>query len=273
MGNFAFKNTPALKNTLAIEAKQLSKRFVSRGHGRALHITLERTMRSVIPTPGERARSKDKDRWALCDVSFEIERGECVALIGHNGAGKSVLLRVLSRVTRPTAGEAFLYGRVGAVLDVGVGFNRELTGLENIFLQGAILGIRKKDLAKKLDAIIDLSGMSEFLQEPLKTYSNGMQVRLAFAVAAQLEPEILMMDEVLAVADEDFIHVCVEKLRELKRQGRTIVLASHDLSLLEQVCDRALWLETGRLVGNGPIETVAKEYHAHMRTRPQGFRR
>lgn len=230
-------------------------------------------MRAVIPKPGERAGGKDKDRWALCDVSFQVERGECVALIGHNGAGKSVLLRVLSRVTRPTAGEAFLYGRVGAVLDVGVGFNRELTGLENIFLQGAILGIKKKDLATKLDAIVELSGMADFLQEPLKTYSNGMMVRLAFSVAAQLEPEILLMDEVLAVADEDFIQVCVARLRELKAEGRTIVLASHDLSLLEQVCDRALWLESGRLAGDGPIETVAQEYHMHSKTRPQGFRK
>src|SRR5262249_17238591 len=148
-------------------------------------------------------------RWALHDVSFEIEPGECVGLIGHNGAGKSVLLRILSSVTRPTSGEADLHGSVGAVLDVGVGFNRELTGRENIFLQGAILGIKKRDLSKKFDAIVELSGMHDFLEEPIKTYSNGMLVRLAFSVAAQLEPEILLMDEVLAVADEDFIRICI----------------------------------------------------------------
>lgn len=260
---------------LAIDARNLSKRFVSRGHGRALHMSVERKVRAVIPPVrnGKTPQGQTDDmRLALREVSFQVERGECVALIGHNGAGKSVLLRVLSRVTRPTSGEAFLYGRVGAVLDVGVGFNRELTGLENIFLQGAILGIKKRDLASKLDAIVALSGMSDFLQEPLKTYSNGMQVRLAFAVAAQLEPEILLMDEVLAVADEDFIRVCVERLAELKAEGRTILLASHDLALLSQLCTRALWLESGRLMGDGPIATVAAQYHAHPRAQPYPFR-
>lgn len=260
---------------IAIESRRLSKHFVSRGHGRALHMSVERTMRAVLPPLGNgntRQGQKDEQRWAIRDVSFTVERGECVALIGHNGAGKSVLLRLLSRVTRPTSGEAFLYGRVGAVLDVGVGFNRELTGLENIFLQGSILGIKKRDLAKKLDAIVALSGMSDFLQEPLKTYSNGMQVRLAFAVAAQLEPEILLMDEVLAVADEDFIRVCVDRLAELRDEGRTIFLASHDLALLSQVCTRALWLEGGRVVGDGPIVSVAEQYHAHPRARPDQFR-
>jgi lipopolysaccharide transport system ATP-binding protein len=245
----------------AIVARHLSKTFTPKRAVHALRGSIERALWAPVRRDAS-ARNAGSERWALRDVSFEIAHGECVALIGHNGAGKSVLLRVLARITRPNAGEAVLYGRVGAVLDVGVGFNRELTGRENIFLQGAILGIRKHDLAKKLDAIVALSGMEEFLEEPLKAYSSGMQVRLAFAIAAQLEPEILLMDEVLAVADADFIRVSLQKLQELKREGRTILLASHDLSLLSQVCARALLLERGCLVGDGAVEDILREYHA-----------
>lgn len=253
----------------AISARHLYKIFSQRRQVHALRGAIERAALAPLTRPangrGDRSRGP---RWALHDVSFEIERGECVGLIGHNGAGKSVLLRILSSVTRPTRGEADLYGSVGAVLDVGVGFNRELTGRENIFLQGAILGIKKRDLAKKFDAIVELSGMQDFLEEPIKTYSNGMLVRLAFSVAAQLEPEILLMDEVLAVADEDFIRICIEKLGELKRDGRTIILASHDLSLLGNVCDRALWLERGTVTRDGPMQDLAKDYHAHVSQNP-----
>lgn len=249
--------------TLAISARHLYKHFTQRRQAHALRGVIDRAVRVPLTRPDSRNSSDVRDpRWALYDVSFEIERGDCVGLIGHNGAGKSVLLRILAGVTRPTRGEADLHGTVGAVLDVGVGFNRELTGRENIFLQGAILGIKKRDLAKKFDAIVALAEMQDFLQEPIKTYSNGMLVRLAFSVAAQLEPEILLMDEVLAVADEDFIRVCVDKLGELKRQGRTIILASHDLSLLSRVCNRGLWLERGVVVQDGPMQAVALDYHA-----------
>jgi ABC-type polysaccharide/polyol phosphate transport system ATPase subunit len=250
---------------IAISARHLYKRFARRGHYHALRARFERA--ALAPVRGGAKGSTHAPNaplWALHDVSFEIARGECVALIGHNGAGKSVLLRSLALVTRPTRGEADLYGRVGAVLDVGVGFHRELTGRENIFLQGAILGIKKRELALQLDEIVAFSGMQEFIEQPLKSYSNGMMVRLAFAIAAQLEPEILLMDEVLAVADEDFIRVCIRRLEELKREGRTIILASHDLSLLAQVCTRALWLERGELVGDGAIEEIAARYHARV---------
>lgn len=253
----------------AISVRHIFKKFSQRRQVHALRGVIERAARAPLTRAanGDDNRSRGP-RWALHDVSFEIERGECVGLIGHNGAGKSVLLRILSSVTRPTRGEADLYGSVGAVLDVGVGFNRELTGRENIFLQGAILGIKKRDLAKKFDAIVELSGMQDFLEEPIKTYSNGMLVRLAFSVAAQLEPEILLMDEVLAVADEDFIRICIEKLGELKRDGRTIILASHDLSLLGNVCDRALWLERGSVTRDGPMQDLAEDYHAHVSQNP-----
>lgn len=249
----------------AISARHLSKQFaLRRTSGQGLRASIERAVRAPLNhSSNAKSRGNEDRRLALRDVSFEIPHGECVALIGHNGAGKSVLLRILARITRPTLGEADLFGNVGAVLDVGVGFNRELTGRENIFLQGAILGIKKRALAHKFDAIVELSGMQNFLQEPLKTYSSGMQVRLAFAIAAQLEPEILLMDEVLAVADEEFVRTCIQKLDALKREGRTILLASHDLSLLTQVCTCALWLEQGQLVGYGPIREIAAQYHAH----------
>ncbi len=253
-------------NAAAISARHLYKQFTPRAmYSRGLRFAIDRAARAPLQrtTSVNGHRRREDTRWALYDVSFEIACGECVALIGHNGAGKSVLLRTLARVSYPTRGEADLYGSVGAVLDVGVGFNRELTGRENIFLQGAILGIKKQELAKRLDAIVALSGMQDFLQEPLKTYSNGMQVRLAFAIAAQLEPEILLMDEVLAVADEEFIRVCVQKLRDLKNEGRTILLASHDITLLSQVCTRALWLERGRVVGDGGMDEIMAQYHAH----------
>lgn len=250
--------------TIAIAVRGLGKHFTARNPRYGLRRSVDRLL--LVPWQNNpvlrMTHPEEKNRWALRDVSFEIAHGECVGLVGHNGAGKSVLLRVLARITRPNCGDAELHGRVGAVLDVGIGFNRELTGSENIFLQGAILGIKKRDLTGKLDAIVSLSGMQDFLHYPLKAYSNGMQIRLAFAVAAQLEPEILLMDEVLAVADEEFINVCVQRLDELKREGRTILLASHDTVLLERVCTRAIWLEQGRVAGDGPIHEIVEQYHA-----------
>jgi lipopolysaccharide transport system ATP-binding protein len=249
----------------AITVRTLSKRFErQRGHGHALRASFERAALAplVRSQNGNNGATPDPSLWALRDLSFQIPHGDCVALIGHNGAGKSLLLRILARITRPTHGEADLQGRVGAVLDVGVGFNRELSGRENIFLQGAILGIKRRDLKGRFDAIVEFSEMGDFLEEPLKRYSNGMQVRLAFAIATQLEPEILLMDEVLAVADEEFMRTCIKKLGGLRDEGRTILLASHDLSLLSQVCTRALWLERGRLIADGAMADIAEQYHA-----------
>ena len=248
----------------AITVRNLSKCFpVNRGQANALRAALERAALMPLTRVAGRDTPVQPFRWALNDISFDVPRGECVAIVGHNGAGKSVLLRVLSRVIRPTCGEADLYGSVGAMLDIGVGFNRDLTGRENVYLQGAILGIKKRDLELKFQEIVTFSGIGDLIEQPLKSFSNGTQVRLAFAIAVQLEPEILLMDEVLAVADEEFVGSCVRKLNHLKREGRTILLASHDISLLSQLCTRALWFEQGKLICDGPMAEIATRYHAH----------
>lgn len=248
----------------AICARNLYKCFpANRGQAHALRAALEQAALAPLRSSGN-STAAEHFRWALDDVSFTIDNGECVAVIGHNGAGKSLLLRVLSLITRPTRGEADLFGTVGSLLDIGVGFNREFTGRENVFLMGAILGINKSEIVRNFDEIVEFSGLGEVLGQPLKSYSNGTQVRLAFAIAMQMKPEILLMDEVLAVADEEFVNVCVQKLSDLKREGRTILLASHDMVLLGKVCTRALWFEHGRLIGDGPMTKIAKSYHSHL---------
>lgn len=252
----------------AICVRNLHKCFpANRGQAHALRAALERAALAPLRSLGNNAPA-DQFRWALHDITFNIDQGECVALIGHNGAGKSLLLRVLSRITRPTRGEADLFGTVGSILDIGVGFNREFTGRENVFLMGAILGIRKLDLVRKFDEIIEFAGIGDVLEQPLKSYSNGTLVRLAFAIAIQMKPEILLMDEVLAVADEEFVTVCLRKLADLKRAGRTILLASHDMTLLGKVCTRALWFEHGRLIGDGSMAEIAARYHARRAPAP-----
>jgi len=244
----------------AITVNHLSKRFAGRrGHPFALHESLERIARAPFSFKKNAAQPSEPG-WALRDISFQIPTGECVGIIGQNGAGKSVLLRILARVTCPTQGDAELRGRVAAVLDVGTGFKRELTGRENIFFQGAILGMRKREIAQKFDAIVAFSGLEEFIDLPIKGYSNGMQVRLAFAVAAHLEPEILLLDEVLAVADAEFHRACVSRLGALAREGRTILLIAHDLEMIRELCPRALWLEHGRVESDGAAAGVIAQY-------------
>ncbi|RIK80384.1 MAG: polysaccharide/polyol phosphate ABC transporter ATP-binding protein [Planctomycetota bacterium] len=198
--------------------------------------------------------------WALKDVSFDVQPGEVVGIIGRNGAGKSTLLKVLSRITEPTAGRIALHGRVGSLLEVGTGFHHELTGRENIYMNGAILGMTRREIDRKFDEIVDFSGVEKFLDTPIKRYSSGMQVRLAFAVAANLEPEILVVDEVLAVGDFDFQRRCLGKMKDVAKSGRTVLFVSHNLAALEALCDQAVELRHGMLVAAGKTADVVDAY-------------
>src|ERR1700733_5753937 len=189
--------------------------------------------------------------WALKGVDFEVEQGEVVGLIGRNGAGKSTLLKILARITRPTEGHAEIRGRVGSLLEVGTGFHPELTGRENVYMSGAILGMRKAEINRKFDEIVAFSEVERFLDTPLKHYSSGMQMRLAFAVAAHLEPEILFIDEVLAVGDAAFQKKCLGKMNDISKQGRTIIFVSHNMQALRSLCTRLIWLEAGRVTEAG----------------------
>src|ERR1700722_9397822 len=208
--------------------------------------------------------------WALKDVSFEVKEGEVVGLIGRNGAGKSTLLKILARVTRPTEGHAELHGRIGTLLEVGTGFHPELTGRENVFMSGAVLGMRAAEIRRKFDEIVAFSEVERFLDTPLKHYSSGMQMRLAFAVAAHLEPEILFVDEVLAVGDISFQKKCLGKMGDISKQGRTIVFISHQMNQIRRLCTRAIWLDASHIRQEGnTIETV-NAYESAMSNNGQG---
>src|SRR5437016_12967897 len=199
-----------------------------------------------------------EDFWALKDVSFEVQRGEVVGIIGRNGAGKSTLLKILSRITEPTEGRVRIKGRVASLLEVGTGFHPELTGRENIFLNGAILGMTKAEIKSKFDEIVAFAETEDFLDTPVKRYSCGMYVRLAFAVAAHLEPEILVVDEVLAVGDAEFQKKCLGKMEQVSRGGRTVLCVSHSMAAIARLCQRAIWLHQGELVeDNAPKATIA----------------
>jgi lipopolysaccharide transport system ATP-binding protein len=203
----------------------------------------------------------DRTIWALKDVSFEVERGEIVGIIGRNGAGKSTLLKVLTRITEPTEGYAEIRGRVGSLLEVGTGFHPELTGRENIYLNGAVLGMKKKEISRKFAEIVEFSGVEKFIDTPLKRYSSGMQVRLAFAIAAHLEPEILLVDEVLAVGDAEFQKKSIGKMSEIAQGGRTVLFVSHNLSAIQQLCTSAYLLEDGTISSSGNTIDVINKYH------------
>jgi homopolymeric O-antigen transport system ATP-binding protein len=203
---------------------------------------------------------RDTIIWALRDVSFEVLPGEVVGIVGRNGAGKSTLLKILSRIVRPTAGEVDIYGRLGSLLEIGTGFHPDLTGRENVYLNGAIIGMSRSEIRRKFDEIVAFSEVEEFLDTPVKHYSSGMQVRLAFSVAAHFEPEILILDEVLAVGDAAFQQKCYHKMQDVIREGRTIFFVSHDASAVLRVCGRALLIESGRLKDDGPAEPVVKRY-------------
>lgn len=208
----------------------------------------------------EGAHLSDKVIWALSDVSFEVFPGEVVGIVGRNGAGKSTLLKILSRIVKPTSGEADIYGRLGSLLEIGTGFHPDLTGRENVYLYGAIIGMGRDEIRRKFDEIVAFSEIEEFLDTPVKHYSSGMQVRLAFSVAAHFEPEILVLDEVLAVGDAAFRQKCFRKMQDVIREGRTIFFVSHDSQSVLRLCKRALLIQSGRLADDGPAETVVKRY-------------
>ncbi len=214
---------------------------------------------------------KSVDFWALNEVSFQVYQGECVGIIGRNGAGKSTLLKVLSRITAPTSGDIRLRGRVGSLLEVGTGFHPELTGRENISLNGAILGMSHKEVARKFDEIVAFADVEKFLDTPVKYYSSGMYMRLAFAVAAHLEPEILIVDEVLAVGDAQFQQKCLGKMGEVARGGRTVLFVSHNMAAVQSLCSRAILLDRGRIAQDGAAAESIRAYMAGTRTVDSGI--
>ena len=236
--------------------------------------TLRESISEAITAPVRRLHGggaeKRRQFWALRDVSFSVERGEVVGVIGRNGAGKSTLLKILSRITPPTKGEVEMVGRVGSLLEVGTGFHPELTGRENIFLNGAILGMRRGEIVRKLDDIVEFAEIEAFLDTPIKRYSSGMHVRLAFAVAAHLHPEILLVDEVLAVGDNAFQRKCLGKVDEIARGGRSVLFVSHQMSQIRRLCDRVVWLRDGRLEAQGQPEEVIGRYEASISERGAG---
>ncbi|MEP7337854.1 MAG: ABC transporter ATP-binding protein [Acidobacteriota bacterium] len=252
----------------AVKAKNLSKLYqlgAESGLDRTLRDALANSVRRIKPRSKAGNDAASSQFWALENVSFEIQPGEIIGVIGRNGAGKSTLLKILSRITEPTAGRAELFGRIGSLLEVGTGFHPELSGRENIFLNGSILGMSNREIARKFDEIVAFAEIEQFIDTPVKRYSSGMYVRLAFAVAAHLEPEILLVDEVLAVGDAAFQKKCLGKLGEVSKAGRTILFVSHNTAALLGLCSRGLLFERGKLTADGEIESVVHSYLKSLR--------
>lgn len=243
-------------SNIAIKVENVSKKY------RIGEMTGYKTMRdmlSKINLFSLKPKQNGNTIWALRDISFNIAQGESVGIIGKNGSGKSTLLKIISRVTVPTEGYVELFGKVGALLEVGIGFNPELTGRENIFLNGTILGLKRNDIKQKYDSIVEFSGISKFLATPIKHYSSGMQVRLAFSIAIHVETSILLIDEVLTVGDMEFQKKCLQKLYYVKKEGRTILFVSHNLSAVKDLCSRVIVLDGGKLIEDGkPIDIIAR---------------
>ena len=246
--------------SVAIAAQGLSKRYRI-GEEQAAYGTLRESLSRAAKRVARREHHRGRqDIWALRDVSFEVAEGEVLGVIGRNGAGKSTLLKILTRITTPTAGRVEIRGRVGSLLEVGTGFHPELTGRENIFLNGSILGMKRREINERFDKIVEFSGVERFIDTPVKRYSSGMYVRLAFSVAAHLEPEILLVDEVLAVGDAEFQRRCLGRMEELGSAGRTVLFVSHALPSVAQLCDRAIQIDSGIVVGDGPAAEVIASY-------------
>lgn len=240
---------------IAVRAEGLAKRY-----RRGLHVQPYRTLRDAITSVGRSTKHDAPWFWALRDVNFELREGETLGFVGPNGAGKTTLLKVLSRVTSPTEGFAEVNGRLGSLLEVGTGFHLELTGRENVKLNGAIMGMSRQEINQRFDQIVDFAGIEEFIDTPVKRYSSGMFMRLAFSVAAHLDPDILIVDEVLAVGDAQFQKKCLGKLDEVGRAGRTVIFVSHNLAAVQQICTRAILLDSGRVLEDGPTRAVLDSY-------------
>lgn len=260
-----------------IKVESLSKRF--RINSTSLpgvrYDTLRESLVEAVSSPLKRfrtnGRADDGTFWALKDVSFEVMPGEVMAVIGANGAGKSTLLSVLSRIMEPTTGRAELFGRVASLLEVGTGFHPDLSGRENIYLNGAVLGMKRRDIDARFDEIVAFAEVEAFIDTAVKRYSSGMYVRLAFAVAAHLDPEILLVDEVLAVGDASFQRKCLGKMDDVTRSGRTILLVTHNLGVIPQLCERAIYLKDGRIEAMGPGAEVIGRYESMWNIEPTGL--
>jgi ABC-2 type transport system ATP-binding protein/lipopolysaccharide transport system ATP-binding protein len=244
----------------AIEVEGVSKRYYL-GEDHTTRGSLTETIASRISRlrPGRRDLGRE-EIWSLRDVDLEVDEGQAIGLIGRNGAGKSTLLKVLARITEPTSGVSRVRGRVGSLLEVGTGFHQELTGRENVYLSGVINGMSRKEVERRFDDIVEFSGVARFLDTPMKRYSSGMYLRLAFAVAANLDSEVLLVDEVLAVGDAEFQRKCLGKMADVESSGRTIVFVSHNLDAIQRLCHEAVWLDQGRVVLRGPSAEVTDRY-------------
>jgi len=257
---------------IVIRVEDISKRYRI-GLKEQIHDTFGATLADLVCRPiqnlqrlrslsvfNENGQDSDDVIWALKNISFEVRRGEILGVIGGNGAGKSTLLKILTRITEPTSGRALIQGQVGSLLEVGTGFHPELTGRENVYLNGTVLGMTRREIDRKFDEIVDFSGVEKFIDTPIKRYSSGMKVRLAFSVAAHLETEILLIDEVLAVGDVAFQKKCLGKMNEVAKGGRTILFVSHQMGATSNLCTSVLWIDDGRIAGQGSVESTITSY-------------
>jgi homopolymeric O-antigen transport system ATP-binding protein len=250
---------------LAINADNIWKEYRIRHHFEGSTISLKEILNRPInrlfhKLNGTGSHDESETFWALKEISFQVEHGESVGLIGRNGAGKSTLLKILSRITRPSRGKLVLYERINSLLEIGTGFNTELSGRDNVYLNGSFLGMKNQEIKNKFDEIVAFSEIEQFIDTPVKYYSSGMYVRLAFSVAVHLTPELLLLDEVLAVGDAGFQQKSMEKMRELLGSGGTIIFVSHNQDAIKNICKRAIWLENGKMLADGEAIPVVKQY-------------
>lgn len=264
----------------AIKVENLRKQYQI-GNGQPAYLTLRESITEALERPFTRLRNRNGNNgksgsatiWALNDVSFEVQAGETVGVVGKNGSGKSTLLKILSRITEPTSGTVQLYGRTASLLEVGTGFHPELTGRENVYLNGAILGMSRSEIKQRFDEIVSFAEVEQFMNTPVKRYSTGMYLRLAFAVAAHLRTEILFIDEVLAVGDQEFQRKCLGKVSGVAKEGRTVILVSHNLGAVTQICEKAFWLNDGCLRAQGNARDVVSAYCSHAGVAARSWQR